>query len=135
MPKLGISAAFARYGASLKNPQWSVSAWAPNANLVVSLWNHHYRRGPSNTMEFADSVERWTGPGNKEFRRNIEKAFRNRIPVSLVVVSTVETERVQAGEDASRIPKDFDSREDLIGEVIFYNGIEYVIQFRKVGKL
>ena len=133
MPKLAISAAFARYGATLKNPQWSVSAWAPNGNLVVSLWNHHYRKGPSNTMEFADSVERWSGAGNNEFRRNIEDAFMHKKAVNLVIVSTVETERVQAGEDASYIPKDFDAREDLIGEVLSYNGTDYVFQFRKVA--
>jgi len=131
MPKLGISAAFARYGATLKNPQWSVSAWAPNGNLVVSLWNHHYRKGPSNTMEFSDSVERWSGPGNNEFRRNVDDAFKNEKPVNLVVVSTVEAQRVQAGEDASYIPKDFDAREDLIGEVLSFNGSDYVFQFRK----
>ena len=45
MSRLGISEAFAKYGATLRNPQWSVSAWAREGSLVVSLWDHHYRKG------------------------------------------------------------------------------------------
>jgi hypothetical protein len=44
MPDLGLVQAFARYGAKLKNPQWSMCALAPNGDLVVSLWVHHHRK-------------------------------------------------------------------------------------------
>lgn len=131
MSKLGITDAFAQYGATLKNPQWSVSAWAPDGSLVVSLWDHHYRKGPPRTMEFADSVNRWSGHGNREFRENIARAYAEGKDVSLVVAKTEQVARVQAGEDASKIPKEFFTRKDLVGRVIEFDGDRYAVQFRE----
>jgi hypothetical protein len=79
-----ISDAFAVYDAKLKNPNWSVSAWAPDGSLVVSMWEHHYRKGPSGSVEYVDRVSRWAGNGNKEFRRNISEAFTDQRSVRLV---------------------------------------------------
>ena len=44
MSRLTITEAFAKYRAVLRSVQWSVSAWAPDVSLVVSLWAHHYRK-------------------------------------------------------------------------------------------
>lgn len=129
MPKLKISEAFAQYGATLRNVQWSVSAWTPSNELVVSLWAHHWRRGPDGTIEFADRLDRWRGPGNSEFRQNLRRALDERRIVRLVIVRTVEAERVQTGEDATRIPKDFDLRPEFRGEVIHLEADSYVIRF------
>lgn len=131
MAKLGITAAFGRYGAALRNPQWSVSAWARDGSLVVSLWDHHSRKGPPGTLEFTGSMDRWSGHGNKEFRENIAKAFAARNRVRLVVAKTNETARVEAGEDASTVEKEFFVREDLVGEVVEVKGDQYVFRFRK----
>lgn len=133
MARLGIQEAFARYGAKLHNVQWSVSAWAPDGSLVVSLWAHHYRKGPSGSAEYADSLDRWEGPGNREFRENVARAFAEGRMVRLVVASTVETEHVQSGRDASKIKKDFDPKEDLVGEVAELNGDRYVFRFRRAA--
>lgn len=132
MARLGISEAFSKYGAALRNPQWSVSAWAPDGALVVSLWNHHYRKGPLGTMEFTGSLSRWSGHGNAEFRENIERANLARSVVRLVIVKTDQIARVEAGEDASTITKEFFIRDDVIGEVIQLSGDDYVFQFKKV---
>lgn len=51
--------------------------------------------------------------------------------MKLVVVSTVEISRVQSGEDASTIKKDFDPKHDLIGEVAEFDGENYVIRFTR----
>jgi hypothetical protein len=131
MAKLGIKEAFARYGATLNNPRWSVSAWAPDGSLVVSLWNHHYRKGPPRTMEFADSLNRWSGHGNKEFRENIARAHSEGIDIRLVIVKTDQITRVQAGEDAKDIPKEFFLREDLVGKVIELDGENYAFRFEE----
>jgi hypothetical protein len=89
MATLGIKDAFARYDAKLKNVQWSVSAWAPDGALVVSMWAHHQRKpSPPDTLVFEGSVSRWRGPGNTEFRENIDKAFRNGSVVRLVIART-----------------------------------------------
>lgn len=131
MARLGITEAFARYGAKLRNPQWSVSAWAPDGSLVVSLWDHHYRKSTPGSMEFAGSVDRWSGPGNREFRENITKAYVERIPVRLVVVRTEEIARIEAGDDASKVKKEFSVRDDLVGFVTELDDDQYVFSFRK----
>jgi len=131
MARLGIKEAFAKYGATLHNVQWSVSAWAPDGSLVVSLWAHHYSKGPNGTAEYGDSLARWSGPGNSEFRRNVAEAFAKRSKVRLVVASTLETSHVQSGEDASKIKKDFDPKQELIGEVAELDGENYVFRFTR----
>jgi hypothetical protein len=131
MAHLGIVEAFGRYGATLRNPQWSVSAWAPDGSLVVSLWDHHYRKGPPGTMEFTGAFSRWTGHGNTEFRENVHKAFSDKATVRLVIVKTDEVARVEGGEDASTIKKEFFLRDDLVGCVSELSGDQYVFQFRK----
>lgn len=131
MSRIGITDAFARYGAKLANAQWSVSAWTPAGNLVVSLWDHHYRKGKPGTMEFSASMARWSGHGNTEFRRNVSDAFSKKSKVHLVVAKTDEIGHVEAGKDASLIKKEFFVRDDLIGEVSELNGDDIVFRFRK----
>lgn len=131
MSKLTLTRAFAEYGARLKNPQWSVSAWLPEGTLVVCLWDHHCRKGFAGTMEFSGSLERWSGHGNKEFRENLSKAFVAESNIRLVIVTTKETARVEAGEDASKIKKFYATRHDLIGKITELGVRNYVFQFAK----
>ncbi len=132
MATLGIKEAFARYGAKLKNVQWSVSAWTPDGALVVSMWEHHRRKKSApGTLEFDGSAKRWKGPGNNEFRANVAEAFESQANVRLVIVRTDEQERVEAGEDASKLKKDFFLKEDVIGKVIEWDGDNYAFRFTK----
>ena len=131
MATLGIKEAFSRYGATLRNVQWSVSAWTPDGTLVVSLWDHHRRKGLAGTLEFAASASRWKGPGNSEFRENVTKAFELGSMVCLVIVRTEDVARVEAGEDASNIKKVFSVRQDLIGKVIEWDSENYAFRFTK----
>lgn len=82
-------------------------------------------------MEFAGSTNRWAGHGNNEFRKNVAKAFAAGSKVRLVVVKTDEIMRVEAGEDASNIKKDFFVRTDLNGLVVEFSGDQYVFRFTK----
>lgn len=132
MATLGIKEAFAQYGASLTNVQWSVSAWAPDGSLVVSLWEHHRRKSVvPGTLEFAGSANRWKGPGNTEFRANVAKAHASQANVRLVIVRTDQTARVEAGEDASKLKKDFFRKEEVVGKVVEWDGENYAFRFTK----
>jgi hypothetical protein len=133
MAVLGIKEAFAKYDASLRNVQWSVSAWTADGSLVVSLWEHHRRKSDKGTLEFAANADRWAGAGNTEFRKNLDKAFKEKSPVRLIVVRTDEVDKVESGEDASKIKKEFHPREDLVGQVIEWDGSHYAFQFKKAG--
>jgi len=133
MARLGLKDAFAKYGATLRNVQWSVSAWIPDGSLVLSLWAHHYRKGPGGSAEYFGSASRWSGPGNQEFRENLARAFREKARVRLVISSTEETGHVESGDDASKVKKAFHVREDLVGQVVEYDGNNYVIRFTLAG--
>lgn len=132
MAHLGIKDAFSQYGASLRNVQWSVSAWTPDGTLVVSMWEHHRRKGtPAGTLVFEGSANRWKGPGNNEFRQNIDKAFALGATIRLVIVRTEEITRVEAGEDASKVKKDFFLKGEVVGKVTEWDHGRYAITFTK----
>lgn len=132
MATLGIKAAFARYKATLANVNWSVSAWAADDSLVLSVWDHHARKALlPGSLEFEDKADRWGGAGNTEFRRNIARAYETQADIRLVIVRTEEVAAVQAGEDASTLKKDFFTREDLVGKVIEWEGNKYALRFIK----
>jgi hypothetical protein len=132
MAKLGIRDAFAAFGATLHNVNWSVSAWNGDDELVVSMWAHHYRPGLDKSAEYHGHSSRWQGPGKNEFVRNVQKAFDTRRPVRLVIVSATEPDRVEAGEDASKLNKEFYPRPDLVGSVVAFDGDAYTFRFTKV---
>lgn len=130
--KIGISEAFRRYGATLKNVNWSVSSWADDKTLVVSLWQHHHLKDRgTGILAFGDRFDRWSGPGNAEFRANVTRALEIGAVVRLVLARALEPERVQRGEDGSNIPKTFAVRDDLIGRVAEIDGESYVIEFSR----
>lgn len=129
----GIKEAFARYGATLRNVQWSVSAWAPDGSLIVSIWEHHRRKGKKDSLEFAASADRWTGPGNSEFRANIAKAYVDKSRLRLIIVHTDNVADVEAGKDASKIKKKFFIREELIGEVVEWDGTNFALRFKRAS--
>jgi hypothetical protein len=81
-------------------------------------------------MEFSDSFDRWSGPGNTEFRNNVAQAYAAKARVRLVVAKTTEIDRVQRGEDGSKIKKTFVVRDDVVGEVAEIVGDTYVFRFR-----
>jgi hypothetical protein len=53
--------------------------------------------------------------------------------VRLVLARALEPDRVQRGEDGSKIPKTFAVRVDLIGRVTEIAGEAYVIEFQRVA--
>jgi hypothetical protein len=131
MAKLGIKDAFAKYSAVQRNVQWSVSAWTPGGELVVSVWAHHQRPNTPGVMEFEACASRWDGPGNKEFRENVKRAFETNASLRLVIAETHEIKRVEASEDASKIKKEFSVRTELVGTVVEWDGDRYLFRFEK----
>lgn len=131
MAKLGIKDAFLKYRAVQRNVQWSVSAWNPDGELVVSVWAHHQLPNTPGVMEFEAFASRWAGPGNREFRENVQRAFETNASLRLVIAKTDEIKRVEASEDASKIKKEFSVRTDLVGKVVEWDGDRYLFRFEK----
>jgi hypothetical protein len=129
MPALGYGEAFATYGAKLKNVQWSVCADAPDGSLVVSLWQHHFQPPKDGKAICTGRFDRWTGPGNNEFREKVGKAFLQNQRVRVVISHTDQPGQVDAGADASYLRNSFSVREDWIGRVSRIDGEEFEFEF------
>ena len=131
MSDLRFAEAFAKYGAKLKNVQWSVCAEAPDGSLVVSLWEHHFLPPKDGRVVCRDRFDRWKGAGNAEFRDKVSRAFASNQQVRLVISHTNKIDQVQAGMDASTVRKSFSIKEDWVGRVSRVDGEEYEIEFVK----
>jgi len=124
-----FSEAFAKYGAKLKNVNWSVSAENCAGELVVSLWKHRFLKPQGNSIVYKDFVDRWAGHGNKEFRERLDKAFANKQVVRAVIARTNNIDLVENGGDASNLENIFHIREDWFGEVTAWDGNQFEIMF------
>jgi hypothetical protein len=111
------------------NVQWSVCAENARGELVVSLWHHHFGRARGNRISCADTATRWSGPGNSEFRRALDKAFKTGQVLRAVIARTEDTAAIQRGDDASKIKKAFSVKEDWYGRVVAWDGEHYEIEF------
>jgi hypothetical protein len=133
---MGISftEAFAKYGAKLSNPQWSFSAITEDGPFVMSCWQHLIQTPEKGVMRYSDHLSRRKSqdtPGQIEFIMHLRRAYLEKLPVRLIIVSTQHRDKVDAGEEASQIPKEFDVRENYVGKVVSFDGDAYVIDFKK----
>jgi len=117
MSSLGYAEAFAKYGAKLKNVQWSVCADAPDGSLVVSIWEHHFHPPKGGRLTCSGRFDRWKGPGNAEFRHKVAAAFEMQTPIKVIISYTDRPDEVERGADASHLNNTFSVREDWIGRV------------------
>jgi hypothetical protein len=131
MANLEFADAFAKFGAKLRNVQWSVCAIAPDGSLVVSLWQHHFGKAKSGKIHYRDSSSRWSGPGNTEFRKNVTNAFLTQQLLKAVIVHTDEVDVIESGADASKVKKSFSIKEDWRGRVQSIEGENYIFEFER----
>ena len=128
-----ISEAFATHGASLTNVNWSVSAENGAGELILSLWQHYFKKPEGNetnyVIKYVDHVSRWEGHGNTEFRIRIEKAFKTNQIVRAVIAKTDNRAAVDCGKDASQLNNTYHVREDWSGTVTLWDGDNFEINF------
>lgn len=80
--------AFAKYGATLRNPQWSMSALAIDGSLVVGLYANWFKKGDQpRTLTYSDRLSAWKGnePGRNEFQRLLQDAKAQGAAVRVVL--------------------------------------------------
>ena len=131
MPDLAFAEAFSKYGAKLKNVQWSVCADAIDGSLVVSLWQHHFDPVKNGVICCRDSFARWSGPGNAEFRSKVTNAFNTNQNIKVVIARTDQVSEVESGADASKLKKVFSVKDDWIGKVTSVVGDDYEFKFTR----
>ena len=129
---LSISQAFARLGAKPKNIRTSVSAFAEDGTLVLSLWEHYFERSADGVLPYVDRLSRWPGsPGNTLLGQHLREAHERNAQVRAIVAHTRNRAVVDAGEDASKIKKEFHILEGFTGEIVEFDGDNVVIHFKR----
>lgn len=127
-----ITRAYKEYDATLKNVQWSISAWNTKGELVVSLWEHSRVKGsPLGTVQFRNGRPvSYISNGQKEFLKNIEKAYNTGSTLRLVLVRAEDPDSIEKGESGSGKIEFISVRPTWIGKVLKFNPTEFVIEFR-----
>lgn len=129
MRRLKLSEAFKSYGATRKNPRWSMSAKADDGSVVISCWEKLFSKG----MVYSDRLSRWEGNklGNAELRQLIAEAKDLDLPVRLIVAHLEDNAALDGVWDASEIKKNFSTRPDVVGRVTAFDGDTFTIVFSK----
>lgn len=134
MQGLHLTDAFARYKAKLKNPNWAVSAISDDGAVVISCWAHYFRSAREGALLYVDSLSRWKGhnkAGNDLLREHLAEAFKEQLPVRLVIAHAAVPAAVEHGGDASKIKKTFSIKPELTGKVTKFDGDAFEIEFRR----
>jgi len=129
-----VTRAYKEYDATLRNVQWSISAWNSKGELVVSLWEHsRIKNSPSGTVQFKNGRPMtYDSNGQKEFLKNVEKAHAEESIVRLVLVKAEDPSSIEAGESGSDIKKTISVRPKWFGKVLTFNCSEFLIEFRAI---
>lgn len=128
--------AFAKYGADLCNPQWSVSAFSPNGALVVSLYANWFKKGGEpRTLTYSDRLSGWKGNelGKNELQQLLRRAQEHQAPLRIVLAHPDPSQAHLVGQvaDESFIKKTFSVREDWVGFIEHFDGDEYRFLIRQ----
>lgn len=131
-----LTEAFAKYGAKLRNRQWSMAALAPNGALVVSLYANWFKKGEQpRTLTYADTFSNWKGNelGRNEFRRLLLDVEERSAPIYIVLAHPHPTQMhlVGAVQDESVIKKSFSVRPDWVGALEHFDGDAYRLLIRQ----
>jgi hypothetical protein len=131
MEKLTLTAAFAYYGAKLKNTRWAYSAIANDGALVISCWERFLKTHIDGHKRYEDHLSRWDSNrlGKKHLADHLRQAVEGNLSVRLVV-ATLDSPTESVIGDASSHPKTFSIEKDLVGKVIEFDGDAFVIEFR-----
>lgn len=126
---MGIVDEFARYGAKLKNHVNNVSAIS-DGQMVASLWQHRIKVEDGKWI-YRDHLSRWSGQGNALFRKHLEQAIADDLPVRIVMARTDNIPLIEGGGDGSKANNTFKARPEWVGKIEEFDGDNFVIRFEK----
>ena len=127
MVRRGIVESFKRYGATLKNHVWAVSAIAPDGGVVISCWGDKRLTHSKGVMRYQDSISDWSANnpnGSKLLREHLEQAIRDSLPVHLVIATP-------AAAGSTTIADHFHERTDVVGKVVQFDGNQFNLEFSR----
>lgn len=126
---MGIVAEFARFGATLTNYQWAVSAEVGD-EIVMSLWRHKITAKKPNWI-YRDRLPRWSGNGNALLAKHLQSAWKEGRRIRMVRATTDNPALVDSGADASEARNTFKAIPEWVGRVSAFDGDNFTIVFHK----
>lgn len=135
MSTISYTEAFGKFGATLTNPNWAVSAKAPDGAIVLSCWLHRLPRVPgTRSYRYRDQLSRFRGnvPGSNLLREHLLEAQSQGTPFKLIVARVLKEEdivRIEHGEGADKVRKTFAVKPNFTGLLESFNGDEFTILF------
>lgn len=125
-----ITEAFRQYGVELKNPQFTSSAVGGDPRqVVVSLWAHNFQPDRS---RYVGDTSQWKGQGKHFFRRHLQQALDEGLPIRVVVATSERPDEVTAG-NAARVRNDFEPDFSLVGQVASLSSNGFELTFDRMG--
>ena len=128
---MGISAEFARFGATLVNVQWAVSALT-KTELVASFWQHKLKVEGSRLV-YRDYLSRWRGNGSRLLGEHLMIAMSEERPVRMVMARTDNPRSIEAGSSGTKARNVFKARPEWIGRITAFGGDHFTVEFDKHG--
>ena len=125
---MGIEREFGRYGATLVNRAWAVSALTDEPReLVVSIWRHNITSVDGRWV-YRDSLARWQGPGKNLLKEHLGLALRDKLPLRAVVSTQENRDDYHAGR-AKNPRNTFQAAPEWVGRVDQLDGDAFVLVF------
>jgi hypothetical protein len=135
---IGYVKAFASLGATLRNVQWSFSARGRDGSIVLSCWQPFFEpksaHGIEGVLRYRDTLNRvgHNPLGASELEQFLREGATNHTSFRLVVATPGDESSLASGRSASSSKNRFHAKPDLLGELVSFDGNEYVIDFKRV---
>jgi hypothetical protein len=97
--------------------------------LIVSFWQHYFAKSDDGALIYRDRLSRWRGAGNELLREHLRIAYDQQLPIRAIVASTPNPDRVDAGEDGSKIKKEFHLLDRMVGQVAEFDSDYFTVRF------
>lgn len=110
----------------------AASAQAADGAIVISCWSNYFSHFDKETLRYTDTLSRWedNSAGNNLLRKHLLFAQADSLPIRLVVTTAQNTLAINQGWDASKITKTFHIKPDIIGQLTFFDGDQFTIDYR-----
>ena len=105
-----------------------------DGTLVLSCWYTRFQKAVSGVLRYEEDLSGEAGGGANTLRAHLADALAKKSEIQLVVAMAPSTAPVSEadGKKVER-PKQttFHARKDLLGQLTYFDGQRFVIEFRK----
>ena len=130
MNEVNLAEAFSRY--NVKAASRARSAVTPDRSLVLSCSYGRFHRASPEVLTYEEDLAGDAGVTASLLRTHLADALENGLDVRLIIAIPVQDPPAKASSAPARPPRtSFHARKDLIGQVTFFDGQRFVVEFRK----